>query len=118
MKLDPAWLDVLAPRGMSKRIGPEKGRSVPDGISIFRSPYGSVRYLLSERGEPIAALQLVVMGDRVVASSVLVVPRRRREGLASKLFDRALRDYSTIIFDQHLTDDGVAWTRAVEKRRK
>lgn len=115
--MEAAWLDVLAPRGMSKRIGPEKGRSVPDGISIFKSPYGSVRYLLSERGRPVAVLQLVVMGDRVVASSVLVVPNRRREGLASKLFDRALRDYPKIVFDQHLTDDGVAWTRAVSRKR-
>lgn len=112
--MTPAERDMFAPKGMSKRIGPESGRTVRSGVSVFRSPHGSVRYMLSEDGEPLSVLQVVetAPGTAVIAQ-VLTRPEFRRMGLASRLLERARKDYRQVLHSEHLTDEGAQWSKAV-----
>jgi ribosomal protein S18 acetylase RimI-like enzyme len=87
----------LAPKGKAPGIGPERGRVVADGISKYVSPHGSYRYVLSEGGRAVAALQVVSRdGEHGTIANVYVEPSYRRQGLASQLLRRAERDFSSI----------------------
>lgn len=93
-------------------IGPERGRATHDGIARFRSPHGSVRYVLYRSGEPLAALQVVTPdGRHATIANVYTLPSHRRQGLADALLEKARRDFSTVAHAQEgsLSAAGRAW---------
>lgn len=111
---DDAWLDRLAPPGKAKAIGPETGKLKPNGISQFKSPHGSVRYVFAEDGQILAALQLVTTDGRAAqAVSVFTKPEARRRGLARKLLEAARKDFESVALSEDRTDDGKQWADAV-----
>ncbi len=110
---------LLAPRGRVPFIGEETGRVVPSGVSVWRSPHGSVRYVLSVGRLPVAALQIVV-GPHAppIVANVFVREGSRRQGHASELFAIARLDYPTLEHSrpEDRTPDGDAWTRGMASR--
>lgn len=107
----------LAPRGEAQGIGPERGRTVNDGISKYVSPHGSYRYVLRERGQPVAALQVVSRdGRHGTVANVFVNPGHRRRGLATRLLRRARRDFESVehAAPEHRSADAEAWIHWVK----
>lgn len=93
-------------------IGPERGKKPLSGIGRYKSPYGSVRYVLYEHGTPLAALQVVTPdGKHATIANVYTKPSRRREGLANVLLAQARRDFKAVQHakEEHLSSAGRAW---------
>lgn len=109
---------LLGRRGEVPFIGPETGRTVPNGIGIYRSPHGSVRYVLSVGHLPIAALQIVVGLNEPIIANVFVREGARRQGHARTLLDAAKLEYPTLRHASKAdrTPEGDAWVEAMEKR--
>ncbi len=112
---DVAMHDLLAPCGQTRTIGTEKGRYNPDGISVYRSPHGSTRYVYSGAGESLAVLQIMSRNRNYgTIANAYTVEKARRNGLASKLLDRARKDFKSVKHSDSLSSDGAAWANAVE----
>jgi len=106
----------LALRGEAPGIGPERGSTPTTGIARYVSPHGSVRYVLYERGQALAALQVVTRnGKHATIANVYTVPTRRKEGLARALLDRARRDFRTVehASEEMISPSGQAWRARV-----
>lgn len=108
---------LLARPGKVPQIGRESGKPMPNGISVYRtprSPYGrSFRFVMHERGHAIAALQVMQpVSMPAVIANVWVERDRRREGIASMLFDYAQIMLGPIQHSGHLSEDGRAWAAA------
>ena len=102
----------LGDPGTIPGIGTERGKKPANGIGRFRSPHGSVRYVMYERGDPLAALQVVTRdGKQATIANVYTVSARRREGLAAALLAKARQDFSQVEHaeDMHLSSEGRAW---------
>lgn len=109
----------LRGRGELPTIGAETGRTPRDGIAVWRSKIqpGSHRYVYFEQGEPLAALQIVgERGGGANVANVYTRPDARRRGLATKLLERACKDFAEIEHSEHLSDEGRAWTVAQQRR--
>ena len=113
---EAALMDLLSPVGKSKIIGAEKKLKSVDGVERFDSPYGSTRYVILENGKPVSSLQ-VMRGDNGKAriANVFTEESARRKGLASKLMERAKKDFKAIEHSDDLSPSGAAWANAVEK---
>jgi len=105
---------LLLPPGATAEIGPEKGRSVTDGIAKYVSPHGSYRYVLYISGQAVSALQ-VMSRDKKSAqvANVFTAPEFRRQGQAAKLLARARKDFRTVNHSRNLSEEGRAWSQAV-----
>jgi GNAT superfamily N-acetyltransferase len=111
----------LAPIGKVPGVGPERGKIVSDGISRFRSPHGSTRYVYYEKKRPLAALQVVSRdGRHAQIANVYVAPEARRRGLASLLLRQARRDFRTVVHaaDENVSEAGRRWKTAVRDWRR
>lgn len=109
---------LLAPRGKVPFIGEETGRAVGSGVSVYRSPHGSVRYVLSVGRLPVAALQIVVpRGAPPVVANVFVREGARRQGHASTLFEVARAEYPDLVHakPEDRTLEGHAWVLGMGK---
>lgn len=112
---------LLGARGKVPFIGEEKGVAKPSGISIFKSPHGSVRFLLSQEGVPLSALQIVhAKGRSPVVANVFTDPDARGQGYAKLLFEAAKLAYPGLrhASPYNRTDEGDAWVRALERGGK
>lgn len=111
---------LLRPRDEVPFIGPETGVTIRNGISRFKSPEGSVRFVLSVDGVPIAALQIVTKraGTPTIAN-VFTLESARRQGHARALFDVARLHYPRLQHSKPLdrTPEGDAWVRALSGSR-
>jgi len=106
---------MLLPRGDNPAIGEEQGTVRRDGISTFRSPHGSTRYVLSRNGVAIAALQVVGRdGRHALVANIYTHPDHRRQGLATKLLVKARQDFARVDISDDLTADGKAWVLGLE----
>ena len=56
---EPDLAYLLQPPGTTTQIGEEAGKPKQDGISRFRSPQNSFRYVMYVNGEAVAALQVM-----------------------------------------------------------
>jgi len=111
---ETGMLDLLKPMGQSKSIGVEKGSTKKDGISVFKNPNGSVRYVASKDGVNVAVLQLMVLDGSATATNSYTAPEHRRTGLATQLFERAKKDYPNLVLSDDRTGDGIAWTKSLD----
>jgi len=116
--LDLSYL--LAPPGTTPQIGDETGRTRVDGVSRFRSPHGSFRYVLYEQGEPLSALQVMARKPpkkgpwKARIANVYTATGHRRRGLARRLLAAARRDFDEVKHSAHdLSSDGARWKAGV-----
>jgi len=113
--------DLLQPIGSSKMVGEEKLVSddgdFKSGLSMFPSRKKSYRYVYhGEDQTPIGAMQIATQGPRskkAVIQNLYVAEASRRQGIASKLLDRARQD-----FDVSHSDDLTTAGRAFAKAKK
>lgn len=113
--------DLLQPIGSSKMVGDEKlvadDGAFKAGLSMFPSSKKSYRYVYhGEDQTPIGAMQIATQGPRskkAVIQNLYVAEANRRQGIASKLLDRARKD-----FDVKHSDDLTTAGRAFAKAKK
>lgn len=111
--------DLLQPIGASKMVGDERLLSQDDtfshGLSEFPSSKKSYRYLYhGEDNKPIGAMQIQTTGPRskkAVIQNLYVAEANRRQGIASKLLDRARQDFD-VKHSTDLTTAGKAFAKA------
>ena len=111
--------DLLHPIGASKMVGDEKLLSQDDtfshGLSEFPSSKKSYRYLYhGEDKKPIGSMQIQTTGPRskkAVIQNLYVAEANRRQGIASKLLDRARQDFD-VKHSTDLTTSGKAFAKA------
>jgi hypothetical protein len=104
---------LLSPKGESRAIGPESGRVVADGIGVYLSPYGSVRFVRSVGGVIVAALQVMDDGRRQVATNAYTAPTHRRAGYATELWKAARRRFPGLQASPDQSKAGAAWVRSL-----
>lgn len=98
---------LLNPTNTIDFIGEEKGKYIEDGISLYKNKYGSYRYVYSENGTPIAALQVMSMdGKNGVVANAYTVPSKRKKGFGRKLFNHAKKKFKEIKHSEHLSGSG------------
>jgi GNAT superfamily N-acetyltransferase len=113
--------ELLQPIGSSKMVGEEKLVSddgdFKSGLSMFPSRKKSYRYIYHDEDKtPIGAMQIATQGPRskkAVIQNLYVAESNRRQGVASKLLDRARQD-----FDVKHSDDLTTAGRAFAKAKK
>ncbi len=111
---EPRLAYLLQPKGTIPQIGPETGREMANGVAIYKSPHGSVRLVLYQKKEPVAALQLVDLGNgRAQTANVYTVPEKRRLGLASELLTVARQMFTTVTHSEDRSPAGAAWVEKV-----
>ena len=111
--------DLLRPIGSSKMVGEEKliadDGAFKSGLSMFPSRNKSYRYVYHGEGDaPIGAMQIATQGPRskkAVIQNLYVAEANRRQGIASKLLDRARQDFDVKHSDD-LTTAGKAFAKA------
>jgi GNAT superfamily N-acetyltransferase len=105
---------LLAARGMVSQIGPETGRTPRDGVAVWRSPHGSVRYVVFEHGVAWAAIQVMSSAPGVGhVANAFTHPRARRQGLGRTLVARARHDFPQLTFGTDRSDDGAGFVRGL-----
>jgi len=120
----PAWSphpenELLQPIGSSKMVGDEKLVSddgeFKSGLSMFPSSRKSYRYVYHDEDQtPVGAMQIATQGPRskkAVIQNLYVAEANRRQGIASKLLDRARKDFDVKHSDD-LTTAGKAFAKA------
>lgn len=114
MKTDVSeYLSVyLNDSGKVPGIGAERGKRIRDGLSRYKSPHGSTRYVWYINGKAISALQ-VVSADGLFAkiANVYTTPSYRRMGFAKLLLDQARKDFKEVVHadEEDLSTGGRAW---------
>jgi hypothetical protein len=111
--------ELLQPIGSSKMVGDEKlvsdDGAFKSGLSLFPSSRKSYRYVYhGEDQTPIGAMQIATQGPRskkAVIQNLYVAEANRRQGIASKLLDRARQDFDVKHSDD-LTTAGKAFAKA------
>lgn len=109
---------TIVPPSEHPGIGDESGKVKRAGIGVHSSPHGSKRYLHYENGKPVAGLQVVSRDGRTAkVANVYVAPSYRRRGLATKLFERARRDFESLDHAdlEHTSLAGRSWVNTLEK---
>jgi ribosomal protein S18 acetylase RimI-like enzyme len=110
--------DLLQPIGSSKMVGEEKliadDGAFKSGLSMFPSRNKSYRYVYHGEGDaPIGAMQIATQGPRskkAVIQNLYVAEANRRQGIASKLLDRARKDFE-VKHSNDLTTEGKAFAK-------
>ena len=111
--------DLLQPIGASRMVGDEKllsqDNTFSHGLSEFPSNKKSYRYLYhGEDKNPIGSMQIQTSGPRskkAVIQNLYVAEANRRQGIASKLLDRARQDFD-VKHSNDLTTAGKAFAKA------
>ena len=102
--------------GEIDQIGEEAGLVKKDGISVLKSPEGSYRYVFSQGGRIVSALQVLSKdGKKGVAANVYTAPEFRRQGLASQLLEKARSDFESIEMSDDLSQAGQAFVEATQQ---
>jgi len=111
---EPDLSYLLRPRGEIRAIGHEDGPEAPEnGIARYRSPEGSVRYVMYKDGRAVSALQIMTRDGHTLRTgriaNVWTAPDDRRHGHASALLVQARRDFKTVEHSDDLSPDAKAW---------
>lgn len=123
---EAAMMELLAPCSMSRSIGAEIkankaarafGKSGEDGIALFRSPFGSFRFVFIQDGQALGALQVMQSKPgHEVAANIFVLPEVRRKGIAQSLLMAAHETFSGLQYSTDLTNDGAALLNSFEEK--
>ena len=111
---DLSW--ILSGPSEDPRVGQETGEPVSDGISVYRDPNGSFRYVYYEHGQPIAGIQVVSDGERAIVANVYTSPEYQRGGLATMLFRRAQADFPDLQHSTHQEGQGTDWITSLGQK--
>src|SRR5579859_1383193 len=100
---------LLLPQSQISQIGKEK--MVYQGtISKYVSREGSYRYVLFVDGKPVSAIQIMSKDKKSgIVANVYTLPEYRHQGLATKLFHAAEKDFQTLTHSRHLSDFSKGW---------
>jgi predicted GNAT family acetyltransferase len=102
--------------GECPSIGDETGKTKKSGISVYKSPYGSYRYVYRVSGELVSVIQFMSRdGKKAVLSNVYTKKEHRRKGYASKLYAKAKSDFSEIEYSDFTTDDGILFKNSLKE---
>jgi len=121
---EAAMMELLAPCSQSRSIGEEVpvnkvartfGQNGEDGIALFRSPFGSFRFVFIEDGQALGALQVMQSKPgHEVAANIFVLPEVRRRGIAKNLLQAARKKFKTIQYGPDLTEEGALLLNAIQ----
>lgn len=113
---EDALKDLLRPAGQTATIGAEKGTVKPNGVSKLTSDFGSTRYVYSENGKILSAVQVMARPQYpATVTNVYTDPSSRRKGLAAQLYNAAKKDFKDLRTSDDLSKDGAAWVSSVEQ---
>lgn len=117
---ETAMMELLAPCSQSRSIGNEKPTNKTsrnfeeDGIALFRSPFGSFRFVFIQDGQALGALQVMQSKPgHEVAANIFVLPEVRRKGIAQALLKAANETFPGLRYSTDLTNDGAALLNAM-----
>lgn len=109
MRSNESLASLLKPR-YEGRTGPERRVDLGDGVVDHVDPYGSHRLVFSEDGEPVSAIQVIVMnGKRAILANAFTAPSHRRRGIASLLVRKARELFPSITASEDRSEDGAAF---------
>lgn len=118
-----AMMELLAPCSQSRSIGSEKPANKTsrnfseDRIALFRSPFGSFRFVFIQDGQALGALQVMQSKPgHEVAANIFVLPEVRRKGIAQSLLMAAHETFSGLQYSTDLTNDGAALLNSFEEK--
>lgn len=118
-----AMMELLAPCSQSCSIGSEKPANKTsrnfseDRIALFRSPFGSFRFVFIQDGQALGALQVMQSKPgHEVAANIFVLPEVRRKGIAQSLLMAAHETFSGLQYSTDLTNDGAALLNSFEEK--
>lgn len=97
-------------------VGQEKAVKCGNNCVKLTDPYGSVRYILDDGTNPIAAIQLMTKGKSAVIANIYVDPEYRRKGIATGLVELAKNDYPNIQYSENLTSDGISFEKSLKTK--
>lgn len=107
---------LIEPINEIEFIGQEKGKYNPDGVSLYVNNSGSYRYVYSENGVPIAALQVMSRdGKNGVIANAYTIPLKRKQGVGRKLFNYAKNKFKTLKHSEFLSGSGKLFAENVFK---
>jgi GNAT superfamily N-acetyltransferase len=114
---DDAGYDLLKPMGQSINIGDESGDFINDGFSVFKNPYGSMRFVYSVDGDIKSAIQVMSTdgGKTGVIANVYTHPEYRRQGIATKLMEFTRSKVKNLVHSDSLTYDGSQWKNSLNE---
>lgn len=114
---DDAGYDLLKPIGQSINIGDESGDFINDGFSVFKNPYGSMRFVYSVDGDIKSAIQVMSTdgGKTGVIANVYTHPEYRRQGIATKLMEFTRSKVKNLVHSDSLTYDGSQWKNSLNE---
>jgi hypothetical protein len=100
-------------------IGPETGKVKKDGLSVLKNPWGSTRYVWAVDGRIVGVLQIVHRpGDYARVANVVVKPDFQRQGIATKLFRRAEKDFGVVLHAEPAARSplGQSWISSLQRK--
>ena len=117
MEFNEGLRTLLAPPGQYPGVGPEKGRPVQNGISVFQDPHGSFRYVLYIDGVAVAGMQVMSRekGKGIVANA-FTHPEHRRKGYATLVLNRIRQDFPQLEYSKDRSDAGAGLVQRFEAR--
>lgn len=114
MANESAMAMLLLPCGRSPLIGPEVGRELEPGLSVFKSSAGSFRFVRESEGRVVAAVQVMSMDGEVgLIANVYTDPSARRRGYASECMAAATRFFKAVDYSEDVSPDGAALLNAI-----
>lgn len=94
----------------------EYGKHIFNGISVFKSKCGSIRFVYSIDGEIVSALQVMIHSkSKSVATNVYTDTRYRRQGFAKSLFFFAKEKLGSLEYSLDRSEAGKLLVNSVEK---
>lgn len=98
---------------MIKRMGTEKEKK--QGDFIFIESDFATRVLLEKDDKIVAGLHFVKFGDRKVIAGIHTEPEYRRQGLMTKIFNKAISKYGNIEHNDNQTPEGSSFIKSLDK---
>lgn len=109
-KPDEELAKYLNPKnGIIAYTGNEKGEERDNGLSIFKGEFGSTRIILKKKGVALGVIQTVTVNGKTNVANIYVLPHKRRQGLATQLFNAATLVLGEITHSDHQSDDAKFW---------
>ncbi len=101
---------LLSESGQTSHIGEEKEVSQRNDIKLFKSPFGSYRYVLYKDGQSISGIQVLSKdGKKGIQANSFTKKEFRGQGYASKLMDLIKKDFPELTYSSDLSDSGAAF---------
>lgn len=106
---------LLGDKGKVTQIGNESGKFNTNGVSLFQSPFGSYRYVMSIDGNIVSALQIMSRDGKVgKIANAFTHKDYRRKGYGKQLFNYAKKKFNKIEHSDDLSDIGKLFAKGTK----